>query len=43
MFIFVNNGMNSEFKTFVTKLINVAFSLTYHLKHYKYPDLDLIK
>ena len=25
MFIFASNGMNSEFKTFVTMLINVAF------------------
>ena len=41
MFIFASNGMNSEFKTFVTMLINVAFFLTYHLKHYKYPDLEV--
>ena len=41
MFIFVSNGMNSEFKMFVTKLINVAFSLTYHLKQYKHPDLEV--
>ena len=41
MFIFASNGMNLEFKMFVTKLINVAFFFTYHLKHYKYPDLEV--